>query len=324
MVPVVLHHDTAGAPALTGEAGSLIAVLKWALPLLGWTLEFEDTVNNRAAFRNNPTVGSGYYLRVRDNAVDHAYVDDRVAAVEGFSIMTDVDTGSDGFPTAADSFFLKAPSADATVHEYTIIGTDTFFWWLPNFPSIAVGHKVFGAGDYLPFNPADATNFCIVGIESTSTSTSGFYSGIDQVSTRENPSGQWTRVAWDLGKFNTGQLVSPLAAPNNGVISYRVGQVGLYPDPYTGSVNTSRIHLGDEDQFQSAVGVLPGFLVPLSDIRINSQADFAHKQMWPQINNGKSIVDVLFMSLNFSLAFGDSSGRDGAGFFDILTDWDNW
>ena len=323
MVPVVLHHDAAGAPALTGEAGSLIAILKWALPQLGWTLEFEDTVNNRAAFRNSPAVGSGYYLRVRDNAADHTF-DNYVAAVEGFSSMTDVDTGLDGFPAATDNFFLKSPTLDATVREYTIIGTDTFFWWLPNFPTLIEGHRIFGAGDYLPFDQADTTNFCIIGKESTSASAPGLYSGIEEVSTASTSVGGDIHIAFKRDG-SVDQDVIPLAAPNGNERGWHMGHDGVYPDPYTGSINTSRVFLGDRAENSAYVGLLPGLLAPMGNLRAGNQTDFANRQMVPAINNGKTLTDVLFLFRNISFGWtSDASLRGGAVFFDVLTDWADW
>lgn len=62
-----LTNNDMGAPTLNGQDGSLAAVLKWALPQLGWTLHWEHTDGFDVAFRNDSTVGTGHIIRFIDN-----------------------------------------------------------------------------------------------------------------------------------------------------------------------------------------------------------------------------------------------------------------
>lgn len=92
-----------GAPILAntpGSLGSLINLLKKCLvegygtkPGAGWTMPFEDAVNNKAAFRNGLVEGgTGTYFYIDDN------VDYRYAHIRGYRSMSDINTGAYPFP----------------------------------------------------------------------------------------------------------------------------------------------------------------------------------------------------------------------------------
>jgi len=96
LIPSIYTSTDAGAPQLTGQAGSLLALLRAVLvngystgatakAPLGWTQEFSGT--NKAVFRNNPTTGSGYRLRIDDTQA-------REARMRAYTTMTNVDTGT--------------------------------------------------------------------------------------------------------------------------------------------------------------------------------------------------------------------------------------
>jgi len=108
---------------VTGQAGSLITFIDSLLDIGGagpyWTKEFTGT--NKAAYR--ATVGERYYLRVDDAA-------GQLAGVRGYSAMSDVDTGSDIFPTTTQQTnwtWRKSNTADATARTVFGLATDRFF-----------------------------------------------------------------------------------------------------------------------------------------------------------------------------------------------------
>lgn len=107
MTVTYYNYTDTGAPQLTGGntsvRGDLIAVLKACLvdgygskTAAGWTLPFEDAVNNIAVFRNSDVGdGTGTYYRVDDN-VSYQY-----ARARAYRSMTGHSTGSFPFPTDA-------------------------------------------------------------------------------------------------------------------------------------------------------------------------------------------------------------------------------
>jgi hypothetical protein len=132
----VYRSTDASAPALTGQVGSLIALLDavlvngyGAVSAAGWTKSFSTT--NKAAYRQNATGA------VNTAAPMYLYVDDtgpgagaaREARACGFETMSAITpTGTGQFPTAALStigigtvVIRKSVSADTTPRPWTII-----------------------------------------------------------------------------------------------------------------------------------------------------------------------------------------------------------
>jgi hypothetical protein len=122
-------------------------VVKWALPLLGWTEEFDDAVNFKVAFRNNPVTGSGGYIQFTDNTPISS--SQQYAVMHGFSAMTAIDTGDHQTPNLAfttdnlNNTIQKAyQSGNADPVEYEFIGTDRGFYLL------TAASEMYGSGEY--------------------------------------------------------------------------------------------------------------------------------------------------------------------------------
>ncbi|MFY0183259.1 hypothetical protein PV767_04155 [Stenotrophomonas rhizophila] len=107
--PIVYLHTDAGAPQLSGLAGSLTALLDAILvngygvgaaakPPAGWSLEF--TALNKRAYRNDPVIGSGSYLSVDDSDTVSGG-NARAAYVRAFEQMSSIGVGINGAPTVA-------------------------------------------------------------------------------------------------------------------------------------------------------------------------------------------------------------------------------
>lgn len=316
MIPLVFTSSSPGAPVLTGQDGSLYSILKWALSELGWTLEFDDSANFRAAFRTGMPHGSGYFLRIRDKGADHGWGDSRYMAVQGFSSMTDVNAGADGFPSS-DQYFAKSRDTDATSHTWAIIGTNTFFWWLPNIGG--AGHQWYWAGDYVPFAPDDISNFCIGSTASPTSSSSATATPFEEVSAFPVQTIVECAATRRSG-IGVGVDQSPVAAMGSNETSDSMGSDGIYPDPFSGSVNVSRIELADKFESRARRGVLPGILNPMADLRVSQQSDFKDLDIIPGLSNGRVAADLQFVALNRSLGtFNDS--RIGSALFDVNNDW---
>lgn len=124
-----VYKSTDGsAPVLTGAVGSLVALLDACLvngygakAAAGWTKPFTGT--NKAAFKNG-TGSTGFYLRVQDDAPVTA----KEARITGYETMSDVDTGTQPFPTAAQGVggvamvvARKSATADATARAWIVV-----------------------------------------------------------------------------------------------------------------------------------------------------------------------------------------------------------
>jgi hypothetical protein len=119
----------AAGATLTGLAGSLITVLDYALPLLGWTKDFSGT--NGGAYRQGAgTQPFRYYVNINDNGPG-AGVGKEARAV-GYETMTAFATGTNLCPTAAQLanglFLRKSNTADATARPWYLIGDARTFY----------------------------------------------------------------------------------------------------------------------------------------------------------------------------------------------------
>lgn len=92
---------------------------------LGFAKAFSGT--NKAAYRPADTLSSRMYLRVDDSGTGSA----AYARVVGYEVMTDVDTGTGPFPTAAQvaggGTWMKSNQASATARAWTLIGDSQGF-----------------------------------------------------------------------------------------------------------------------------------------------------------------------------------------------------
>lgn len=90
-------------------------------PALGWTSPYTGT--NLAAYRGNTVTGSGCYLRIDDSLIS-------LPRARGFVEMTDINTGTDPFPTDAlfngGGYFPKA--SNATLRSWLLVGNDRGFY----------------------------------------------------------------------------------------------------------------------------------------------------------------------------------------------------
>lgn len=126
----VFKSTDASAPTLNGTAGSLIAVLDSCLvngygakAAVGWAKSFAGT--NKAVYR--APLGNRFYLRVLDDGSDGTN-GARVANIRGYEAMTDVDTGTGDFPTAAQMgaglFVGKSSTADSVARPWIVLADE--------------------------------------------------------------------------------------------------------------------------------------------------------------------------------------------------------
>lgn len=176
--PIVYRSDDASAPAISGTAGSLVAALTAILTAgygakaaAGWTAAYTGT--NRAAYRQGS--GHQYYLRVDDTAA-------QMARVVGYKAMTDVDTGTEPFPTdtqvAGGLYLRKSTTANSTSRPWICVATDRTFYLLvlsssASFDAYSSGDAHIGFGQFASVTAGDANNaFLIASNDTSTTSTS--------------------------------------------------------------------------------------------------------------------------------------------------------
>lgn len=136
---VTVYKSTDGsAPVLNGNAGSLVTVLDAILvngygakSAAGWTKSFSGT--NKAAYRQG--AGPQQYYRAQDDAPNPTLAAGREARVRGFETMSNVDTGTGLYPTAAQLpnglFQTKSKTADSTARPWIVVADNrTVHMWV--------------------------------------------------------------------------------------------------------------------------------------------------------------------------------------------------
>jgi hypothetical protein len=154
---------TCGSTIPDGSAQGVITVQR--APTTGWSRVFSGT--NRAAYRSLDAAATGLYLRVEDagsNATEGA----RVARVVGYEAMSDIDTGTAPFPTAAQQAgglrWIKSYTADGVSRFWAILADHrTVYLWVNCGAVVAAGRGRFTFGDCSSFVTGDVSNFILSG-----------------------------------------------------------------------------------------------------------------------------------------------------------------
>jgi len=144
--PFYFNSNDASAPQITANsAASVLAVLKACLvgtsgtaygvkPSAGWSIAFEDDTNVAIAFQM--ATGNKRYLRLGNptNTGTTGYEDYSYFEVRGYNAMTDVNTGTNAFPTTAQhSTWRLAYAAQSAINTTTnipwsLIASGNFFY----------------------------------------------------------------------------------------------------------------------------------------------------------------------------------------------------
>lgn len=170
LIPTVYESTDPGAPQLTGQAGSLTALLDAVLvdgygvgaarkAGAGWTREFSGT--NVRAYRGNIGSGSGYYLQIDDSAsVGNA----RHAWARGFEAMSAIGVGENAVPTstqrARGALLPKSTSADSTSRRWRVVANERFLYLFVDTSTRGFLYPWF-AGDIISYKPGDAHGFVV-------------------------------------------------------------------------------------------------------------------------------------------------------------------
>ena len=161
------------APQLTGQAGSLVAVLDAVLvngygakAAAGWSKAFTGT--NKAAYRNGAGALARKYLRVSDAGAGVGTT--KEALIRGFGAMTDVDTGTEPFPTAAQTTLAesslvvrKSTTTDGTNRPWLIGADDRTMILFIQHGDYADQWDGTYFGEFYSYRPGDSNACAIIG-----------------------------------------------------------------------------------------------------------------------------------------------------------------
>ncbi|KAA9003478.1 hypothetical protein FJU31_04020 [Stenotrophomonas cyclobalanopsidis] len=276
----IFKSTDSGAPQLSGQAGSLVALLDAVLvdgygtgvdrrSGAGWTKALSGL--NKRAYRNNAVSGTGFYLQVEDPGPSGT---GQIAFVRGYSAMTAFDTGLQPTPTATSRengvLIAKSSELDGDSRRWIAIADSRIIYLFINpWPSANYYHPYF-FGDYISYKAGDSNNWC-VGNGGLTTFTSSI--DYDQhIFTTANTYGSFD-VSRPALYLPSTAASSTSAAPGFLVGGYREGSwnawggnnryASPYPDPVGQGLLFNPIQI-----FESAIqprGQLPGIIAPLHD-----------------------------------------------------------
>lgn len=184
-MPITVYKGTdASAPTFSNAVGATIAILDACLvngygatPGAGWTIEYTGT--NKRVYR--APAGNRMRIRVEDAAVGAATAAGRTQVV-AYETMTDVDTGTNPFPSpaVANYGFCRRAATAGTTTAWILIACDRSFYWFPDYTT-KVMHFF---GDYIPLNGAFTYNTLLSGTVGTTAAATGYVEGITQTSSK--------------------------------------------------------------------------------------------------------------------------------------------
>lgn len=223
---VTSNTFTAAAPGVSNTTGTGTISVK-AAPA-GWTKVYSGT--NKAVYRSSDATSTQMYLRVDDTATI-------AARVVGYETMTDVDTGTGPFPTAAQvsggGSWHKSGLADSTARTWALVADSAGFYQVRNTYPAQV-YCVDGFGDYPSEKQGDAYRCFLVahtssGAITTATSSQLLMSGTNAGEPMWSPRSYTqigSAVVMELStnyfaKTISGDSLSPLAYPSpvsNGIV----------------------------------------------------------------------------------------------------------
>ena len=312
----VFTYDVAGTPA-TPATGTITSKRASA----GWTKPFAAT--NKAVYRSNDTTGNRYYYRVVDDFATTGGA--KEARIRGYASMTDVDSGTEPFPTVsqqAEGYFIQKSNAiDATGRHWVVVtdGKIVYFltYWgyatasrtLASVDGGAIGCCVFG--DMLPFKAGDVYMACVSGSPNQNDFNYGFSGVMSGTSTvGSEVVGSNNNVIAFIRDY-TGVTGPKGARPlGSGICGNPLGSVAViaYPHPSDNGFYMSPV-LAVQSSPSLIRGRIPGLYEPMQG------RCFSNTQVVENVQG--------YAGRKFLFLYNQNGYNSGAVLFDMTGPWDS-
>ena len=291
-LPVTVYKwDDDNAPVIAnGNTSEIINVLKKCLvegygdkQPLGWSIALEELANNKIAFRNDTTHGSGSFVVFKGrNTID----DDQGVEFQGCMSMTSFDDlFLEGNP---QGFRVKTNYGNHNCDKWIVIGTEIGFYFIADqlgeyFHLGALYNCCFYVGDIISSQTNDLGRF--IAIASAILNSAGYAA--------DNSSSGWGISLSYLQNASQSEI-KPFAIPQtNGVqlTQFELNKAQGVSNSYTGG-NTNILHSvalltdeaiqdseGEGSRFSYLTpwfrGTLPGFFM--------AERNFSKEMLWPAL-----------------------------------------
>lgn len=269
MAFTIYRSTDASAPVLTGQVGTLVSLLDACLVTgygsqlgAGWTKPFTGT--NKAAFRQ--AGDCQHYLRIQDDGPGAGGA--REARITGYESMSDVDTGTNPYPTAAQGVggiamvvCRKSSTADGVARPWIVVADQFTFYLLVQSGDTADTYFSIHFGEFFAFQTNNIYRNLIIGRTSeNSGATSAEKFGSQDIAINAATPGHfiarghtWTVGSVAIGKHGDTDKLGASAA-------CMIGEVP-FTNPEDGAVYLSPVWLHDPTTIpiQGVIGRLRGF-----------------------------------------------------------------
>lgn len=323
----VYSSADAGAPTLTGQAGSLTNLLDKVLVdgygttvPAGWAVAF--TATDKRAYR--AAAGVRAYLRVDDDAASGA----QYADVRGYATMSDVDTGTEPFPTSAQSstwVATKSSAASSASRPWVAFADDRFIWLFAAVNGSTWTKLVLAFGDIVSLKPSDNFGAVIAADRTRATSPGASHNrfgALDGADTQfyllraaDEVSGAALATSVPINLVNAVASGSVRRALGNYVDI--TGSTGAenYPSPVTGQASIAPILLMERPATASAGfrGYLPGMYQPLHTVSGLNSGDI--------IDGGVALAGRQLQMQQFNCGLTNNQLFDARAYIDITGGW---
>lgn len=215
---------------------------------LGWAKVFSGT--NLAAYRSPNVAGSRPFLRVSDAGTS----DSRVI---GYESMSDIDTGSGPFPTAAQAsgglYWPKSNEANSNSRRWVLYGDDRFFVFFVMWHSSNNYAAAVAFGDPLSFKSPDPYQAIIQGGASSYPGGNQSATSTDMLGSRSSASNGFY-VCRGVSGFGGASPAAPFAAAPWPTESVRSGSGSmLFPNPADNGLYLSPIVVISNSAVRSSI-----------------------------------------------------------------------
>lgn len=218
----------------------------------GWTKPYSGV--NKAAYRL--ASGTQHYLRIADDGTGAA----TYARCVGYETMSDVDTGTGDFPTAAQFsgglYWYKSSTADATARPWVAVARDSLIILYVDVSSNGgVSGAAFLFGDIDSYNSSDGYHTAhIAGSTATVTGNANLHSLSTSTQAGHYVARSYTQLGSSLQVFKTSDQ-----AKGNG--SFMGAGALTYPHPPDGGLYLAPVWIHESSNVVR--GTLPGIWNPL-------------------------------------------------------------
>lgn len=281
----------------------------------GFTKVYSGT--NKAVYRSNDVTGNRRYLRVLDDGGGTG--GSQEARLFGYESMTDVDNGTNPFPTAAQSSFgyvlRKSSTTDAVAKTWVIITDGKFVYFMVQHANTSLlmdnTSAPFGAlfGDFISYKPGDAWATLITG-SSAQAATSSPYNGT--IASRSNISA--------VSSFASSLVAARSFTAVAGARYVGLFGTGLAPNCFGSVAILSYPHLVDNGLYLVPIAVTQD-----SPSVIRGRLPGAYEGMHGRALNNMDVVEDVqgLPGRKFMCLYGMDGGSAGCIFVDITGPWDS-